>query len=65
MTSKHERKARAAFGKPKRSLKPWEEEAEATARKTERLKALRLAKEAEDRAAAAGAVSKADDKAGN
>jgi hypothetical protein len=54
MNDKHEQKARAAFKKTKRPLKPWEAAAQETARKTERLRALRLAKEAADRETAEG-----------
>ena len=51
MTRTPRHKANSAFKKTKRPLKPWEEAAAEMARKTERLRALRLAKEAEDRAA--------------
>jgi hypothetical protein len=51
MTGKHDRKANAAFKKSKRSLKPWEQTALANERKTVRLKALRLARDAETAAA--------------
>ena len=44
-------RAKAAFKKQKRPLKPWEKTALETAKKTERLRALRLAKEAADREA--------------
>jgi hypothetical protein len=57
MTGKHASKANAAFKKGKRSLKPWEQAEQAMLRKTERLKALRLARDAE--AAAADAPSAA------
>lgn len=53
MTRTPRHKANSAFKKTKRPLKPWEEAAAETERKTERLRALRLAKEADARAAEA------------
>lgn len=52
MSYKSSRKADAVFKKAQRQLKPWEKTAQETARKTERLRNLRLAKEAADREAA-------------
>ena len=46
--SKNKSKAQAAFKKPKDGLKPWEVAYRETAAKSERLKALRLAREAVD-----------------
>lgn len=52
MSYKNSRKAAAAFKPAKRELKPWEKTARENAEKTERLRALRLAKEEAEREAA-------------
>jgi hypothetical protein len=57
MTAKSRNKAAAAFKKSKRSLKPWEQVEQNNIRKTERLKALRLARDAENAAREAAGES--------
>ena len=65
MAFKNTEKADRAFKKAKRALKPWEKTAAENAKKTERLRALRLAKEAAERdgTAAPADADKAQDKA--
>ena len=70
MTAKSRNKANNAFKKSKRSLKPWEQVEQNNIRKTERLKALRLARDAEaaataDAKSAPVAVASADEPVGD
>jgi hypothetical protein len=51
MSNRNSRKAAGVFKQTKRELKPWEKTARQNAEKTERLRALRLAKEAAEREA--------------
>lgn len=53
MSAKNQPGTHSAFKEAKRPLKPWEVAAQEMARKTERLRALRIAKEATDREAKA------------
>lgn len=62
MSGRKANKANAVFKKKKPGLRPLELRAQETARKSDRLKALRLARDAE---LAAGDVTKPDGSAGD